>query len=100
MMGNNEEVNVIGAEVEANNKAARFDERLREQRAMNINYSDRNRVRQDTRTIANKLTQAGHKLMEVAFDLLQADADGVADITAIMVEIGGEDFKVRFIRDN
>lgn len=100
MMGNNEGANIIGAEGKENDKAARFDERLREQRAMKLSYpNERNYVRQDIRTVADKLTKAGHKLMQVAFDLLQTGTDGANDITAIMVELSGDDYKVRYIFD-
>ena len=70
----------------------------REQRL--IQLEDRNPRKQDTRTAANKLTQAGHKLIDVAFDLLQMDVDGVTDITAVIVELTGDDYKVRYVFDD
>ena len=56
--------------------------------------------KQDVRTIANKMVRAGHELIDVAMDVLQMDNDGVCDVTAVMVEISGEDYKIRYIYDN
>lgn len=96
-----EEVNM--QEVNEDVKAKRqreFDQRMAEQRMLTLNVKDKMYKKSNVRSIANSMMKASTTIASKAFDILQMDNDGVVDISAILIELDNDNFKIRYVYDD